>query len=123
MASDVLLFLREWFCYCITQAMPEALSTSVKKSLKVIRCEYLQKVNWQVLHQLTSFVVFDPLERFTGWYNEMHRYSGIRYVTPGQRYWGEDRALLKNREEVYQKAKPQHPERWSGRTMNWQPTD
>lgn len=50
---------------------------------------------------------------------EMHRHSGIRYVTPGQRHRGEDCVLLKKRDEVYQKAKAQRPERWSGRTRNW----
>ncbi|UFT95781.1 IS3 family transposase [Pectobacterium carotovorum] len=59
------------------------------------------------------------VEGFTQWYNETHRHSRLRYVTPGQRHRGEDRALLKNRDEVYQKAKAQHPERWSGRTRNW----
>nr|MCA7009775.1 IS3 family transposase [Dickeya chrysanthemi] len=48
--------------------------------------------------------------------------SGIRYVTPGQRHRGEDGVLLKNRDEVYRKARAQHPERWSGRTRNWRPT-
>ncbi|WP_440862608.1 hypothetical protein [Symbiopectobacterium purcellii] len=31
------------------------------------------------------------VETFVGWYNEEHRHSGIRYVTPGQRHRGEDR--------------------------------
>lgn len=29
------------------------------------------------------------VEYFTQWYNETHRHSGIRYVTPGQRHRGE----------------------------------
>ncbi|WP_459609682.1 IS3 family transposase [Dickeya oryzae] len=59
------------------------------------------------------------VEDFMQWYNETHRHSGIRYVTPGQRHRGEDGVLLKKRDEVYQKAKAQRPERWSGRTRNW----
>lgn len=47
------------------------------------------------------------VEDFARWYNETHRHSGIRYVTPGQRHRGEDGVLLKNRDEVYQKAKAQ----------------
>ncbi|MCI4238886.1 IS3 family transposase [Dickeya dianthicola] len=62
------------------------------------------------------------VEIFTWWYNETHRHSGIRYVTPGQRHRGEDASVLKKRDEVYQMAKAQRPERWSGRTRNWQPT-
>ncbi len=61
------------------------------------------------------------VEIFTRWYNETHRHSGIRYVTPGQRHSGEDAPVLKKRDEVYQQAKAQHPERWSGRTRNWHP--
>lgn len=63
----------------------------------------------------------DWVENFTQWYNETHRHSGIRYVTPGQRHRGEDGTVLKKRDDVYRMAKAQRPERWSGRTRNWQP--
>lgn len=39
----------------------------------------------------------DWVENFVSWYNEEHRHSGIRYVTPGQRHRGEDRTLLAQR--------------------------
>jgi putative transposase len=58
---------------------------------------------------------------FVRWYNDEHRHSAIRYVTPGQRHSGLDTALLAQREEVYEAAKARHPERWSGATRNWQP--
>ncbi|WP_126298233.1 IS3 family transposase [Shimwellia blattae] len=61
------------------------------------------------------------VEKFTHWYNEEHRHSGIRYVTPAQRHRGEDHALLRQRDELYRQAQKTHPERWSGRTRNWQP--
>ncbi|MFT5609148.1 MAG: putative transposase [Parvicella sp.] len=61
------------------------------------------------------------VEKFMQWYNEEHRRSAIRYVTPGQRYRGEDGALLANRKAVYQAAKAKNPSRWSGNTRNWQP--
>ncbi len=71
---------------------------------------------------------FDSLEaarqwvgKFMQWYNEEHRHSAIRYVTPGQRYRGEDSALLAKREVVYQEAKAAKPNRWSGQTRNWRP--
>ena len=58
---------------------------------------------------------------FMRWYNEEHRHSALRYITPGQRYRGEDEALLKQRVGVYQAAKERNPNRWSGHTRNWKP--
>lgn len=58
---------------------------------------------------------------FARWYNEEHRHSAIRFVTPAQRHAGLDRALLDRRVDVYEAAKQKHPERWSGNTRNWQP--
>ena len=55
------------------------------------------------------------------WYNEEHRHSGIRYVTPGQRHHGEDVAILAARKRLYEAAKDAHPERWSGDTRDWTP--
>ncbi len=56
---------------------------------------------------------------FVQWYNLAHRHSGIKYVTPNQRHQGEDLAILKQRKRVYEEAKKQNPERWSGVTRNW----
>lgn len=56
---------------------------------------------------------------FVRWYNYSHRHSGIKYVTPAQRHQGEDLAILKQRDRVYEEAKELHPERWSGVTRNW----
>jgi len=58
---------------------------------------------------------------FVQWYNNAHRHSAIRYVTPNQRHRGEDRELLKQREAVYKTARQRNPERWSGKTRNWNP--
>jgi transposase InsO family protein len=58
---------------------------------------------------------------FVGWYNDEHRHSAIRYVTPSQRHRGEDRALLRQRDELYKSARRRQPERWSGQTRNWNP--
>ena len=58
---------------------------------------------------------------FVQWYNGEHRHSAIRYVTPNQRHHGEERGLLKRRDAVYNAAKQRHPERWSGKTRNWDP--
>lgn len=61
------------------------------------------------------------VEVFSGWYNGEHRHSGIKYVTPEQRHRGEEREILRQRDKVYRAAQGVHPERWSGRTRNWQP--
>jgi putative transposase len=58
---------------------------------------------------------------FVRGYNTEHRHSAIRFVTPDQRHRGEDRALLASRHRVYELARAVRPERWSGRTRNWQP--
>jgi len=59
--------------------------------------------------------------RFVDWYNDEHRHSAIRYVTPSQRHKGEDIKILANRHRVYQRAKQRRHERWSGFTRNWEP--
>jgi len=58
---------------------------------------------------------------FVQWYNHEHRHSAIRFVTPAQRHEGLDVPLLEKRAIVYEAAKQQRPERWSGATRNWQP--
>ncbi len=58
---------------------------------------------------------------FVQWYNNEHRHSAIRYVTPCQRHRGEDQGLLKQRAAVYEAARQRTPERWSGKTRNWDP--
>ena len=59
---------------------------------------------------------------FVQWYNEVHQHSGIQFVTPGQRHRGEHHAILAQRQIVYEAAKNKNPERWSGSTRNWAPT-
>jgi len=58
---------------------------------------------------------------FVRWYNTTHLHSGIRFVTPADRHAGRDVALLAARHLVYAAAHRRHPERWSGRTSNWDP--
>lgn len=59
------------------------------------------------------------VEHFVCWYNHEHLHSAIKFVTPAQRHDGEDIAILANRHQVYQIAKAKHPQRWSGKTRNW----
>lgn len=63
----------------------------------------------------------DWVASFMRWYNEEHRHSALRFVTPGQRYRGEDKGLLEKRQAVCQQAKARNPNRWSGGTRNWRP--
>jgi putative transposase len=61
------------------------------------------------------------VHQFVGWYNGEHRHSRLKFVTPNQRHQRQDAAILARRNAVYEQAKRQHPERWSGRTRNWNP--
>jgi transposase InsO family protein len=58
---------------------------------------------------------------FVRWYNEEHRHSGIRFVTPGERHRGEEQAILAKRKALYEAAKERNPQRWSGEIRNWEP--
>ena len=57
---------------------------------------------------------------FVHWYNEEHRHSALKFVTPGQRHRGEDEAILHQRKRLYTAAREQQPARWSGSTRNWE---
>lgn len=61
------------------------------------------------------------VQLFVQWYNEEHQHSAIGFITPSQRHAGQDVALLKQRDEVYARAKTANPTRWSGETRNWKP--
>ena len=56
---------------------------------------------------------------FVNWYNHEHQHSAIRYVTPVERHEYRDEQALEMRRQVYESAKAKHPERWSGKTRNW----
>ncbi len=60
---------------------------------------------------------------FIAWYNHQHRHSRIRFVTPAERHRGDDKAVLAKRHVVYEAARKKRPERWSGKTRNWEPVD
>lgn len=69
---------------------------------------------------------FDTLEQtrqwvagFERWYNEQHRHSALKFITPGQRHRGEDHEILRQRTALYAAAKAIRPERWSGDYRNW----
>lgn len=61
------------------------------------------------------------VHEFVCWYNEQHRHSALQFVTPALRHAGKDKDILAARKRVYEQARQQHPERWSGAIRNWDP--
>jgi len=88
-------------------------SEALFRTLKY-RPEYPTKP-FESLESATAWV-----EEFVTWYNTEHRHSGIRYVTPDERHNSEDEEILAYRMKVYEEAKQKHPERWCGKTRNWE---
>ena len=62
-------------------------------------------------------------QKFVRWYNQVHRHSGLKFVTPAQRHEGRDTAILAHREQVYREAQKRNPQRWSQGTRNWKLDD
>jgi transposase InsO family protein len=63
------------------------------------------------------------IEDFVAWYNTEHLHSAINFVTPDDRHTGRDEAALAKRKRVYEAARKRNPERWSGKTRNWERVD
>lgn len=62
------------------------------------------------------------IERFINYYNNEHYHSGIRFVTPRSRFYGEDKEILAKRKEILLAAKAKAQERWiSGKIQNCTP--
>jgi len=57
------------------------------------------------------------------WYNDEHKHSAIRFVTPNQRHAQQDKHLLAARAAVYERARQNHPQRWSKQCRNWRRVD
>jgi transposase InsO family protein len=60
------------------------------------------------------------VSEFVSWYNTQCLHSAISFTTPESRHCGEDQEILKKRDNVYRIAKQKNPQRWSGRTRNWE---
>jgi putative transposase len=61
--------------------------------------------------------------RFVAWYNGEHRHSAIRYVTPDERHHGNESSVLRQRHQLYQRARHANPERWTRGTRDWSAVD
>jgi transposase InsO family protein len=59
------------------------------------------------------------VDGFVEWYNAEHRHSGIKYVTPNQRHYGEADAICSVRQQTYEQAPHQHPRRWARPPRDW----
>lgn len=58
---------------------------------------------------------------FVRWYNTRHLHSALRFVTPDDRHFRREKAILAARVKVYADARARNPERWSAGTRNWTP--
>ena len=61
------------------------------------------------------------VREFVSWYNQDHRHSAIRYVSPAERHAGQDHGILSRRHQLYTHARAANPRRWTRHTRNWQP--
>jgi transposase InsO family protein len=77
--------------------------------------------NWPMKGFATKNEAQEWVRSFANWYNGEHLHSAIRFVTPNARHSGSDRKTLANRAILYATARAQNPQRWSGKTRNWQP--
>lgn len=90
---------------------------SLFKTLKY-RCNYQPK-GFASLTEARTWVY-----NFVDWYNNNHRHSGIKFLTPNQRH-APDHGLsvLAKRDLVYKSAKLMNPGRWSRDTRDWSIVD
>jgi transposase InsO family protein len=63
------------------------------------------------------------VDGFVNWYNTEHLHSGIRFVTPDDRHFGREKAILATRCNLYKKARLKNPNRWSKNIRNWNPVE
>jgi len=67
----------------------------------------------------TRFAARSWVSALVRWYNDEHRHTAIRFVTPTQRHANLDQDILDRRAEL-ETARQRIPLRWKGRTRNWQ---
>jgi putative transposase len=90
---------------------------SLFKTLKY-RCNYQPK-GFASLDEARIWVY-----NFVDWYNNNHRHSGIKFLTPNQRH-APDHGLsvLAKRSLIYKSAKLMNPGRWTKDTRDWSIVD
>jgi putative transposase len=90
-----------------------AFSEALFRTLKY-RPEY-PSAPFESLEQASSWV-----KGFVQWYNFEHRHSGIRFLIPASRHYGQEESILNKRKEVYEEARKANPIRWTTGTRNWE---
>jgi transposase InsO family protein len=84
---------------------------------------FFRTLKYRPAYPSKGFATVDAARRwvmhFVRWYNSEHQHSALKFVTPEQRHAGADIAVLSARHALYEKAKRAKPDRWSGRTRNW----
>lgn len=88
-------------------------SESLFKTLKY--CPYYPDKPFNDIQEARQWMV-----KFADWYNNQHRHSSIKYVTPSQRHAGFDVDILATRKQTYEQARISNPTRWSGQVRNWE---
>jgi len=63
------------------------------------------------------------VDGFVNWYNTEHLHSSIRFVTPDDRHFGREQAILASRSILYEAARLKNPNRWSKNIRNWEPVE
>jgi transposase InsO family protein len=59
------------------------------------------------------------MHRFVQWYNNVHKHSGLKFVTPSERHGGKADEILAKRRQVYATAREQVPRRWTRGLRDW----
>jgi transposase InsO family protein len=59
------------------------------------------------------------ISNFVAWYNNVHKHSGIKYVTPEERHNGLDNQIMLNRQSVYLQAQRKNPSKCRSNIRNW----
>jgi putative transposase len=90
-----------------------AFSESLFRTLKY--CPAWPSQGFATLEDARAWVL-----KFVDWYNNRHCHSALKFVTPAQRHRGDDQEILEQRDRIYEQAKARNPQRWSGRTRNWE---
>ena len=84
---------------------------------------FFKTIKYRPDNRLKAFATLQCARAFADkmmhWYNQEHRHSAIGFVTPQQRHGGADNAILAQRQAVYAQARVRNPNRWSGKTRNW----
>ena len=61
------------------------------------------------------------VDTFVTWYNEEHKHSKLKFVSPSKRHLMQDRDILSNRKGVIEVARERNPIRWPNGIRSFEP--